>query len=528
MLTDLPLELLPQLLAPLVNRRDLYNVSLVCREWRDIGQRLLYRRIRLFGKDLSITRMLFETLADTPRLAKMVRNLEVRVYPLSLILKERLETEQLAIRMLKNCVNSEELVWTRKGSLTDGVFEAITSLPYLRSFELNAHTNLSPGSWDADHFLRLRPLRSLSLILPDRNVASMLPSFFEQQTKLASHSTAGTDGGERLLLEELSVLCRESTVINDKVVASLVPALSGGHLRSLALAGCAKLTATPLLDLLPHLPNLRNLALEACNIDPSFFLLAAPSLTQLHSLKLTHPGPHHPTLSAFFPSLETLLSQTTSLTAFTLYHSGASSSGSREWPRLPEHFVHRLTATVGPRLRKFEVSGILVSVDSIEMLAGGAQELRNLVLHLEQEFELPRLVAAFVPLSSLRTLHLLSQRADVSPDDVLELAEQCSPTLRQVGFRNRVWVVKRSFSPSLDSQEDAPRLPKVSLGTYDLPWWPEALLVIRFLETAAAFGAFRRNRYGAESDVETEVEEGSDSDGEESSGSEGVVGGHSE
>lgn len=33
---------------------------------------------------------------------------------------------------------------------------------------------------------------------------------------------------------------------------------------------------------------------------------------------------------------------------------------------------------------------------------------------------------------------------------------------------------------------------------------------VRFYETAAAFGAFRRNRYGAESDIETEVESGSD------------------
>lgn len=31
---------------------------------------------------------------------------------------------------------------------------------------------------------------------------------------------------------------------------------------------------------------------------------------------------------------------------------------------------------------------------------------------------------------------------------------------------------------------------------------------VRFVETAGAFGAFRRNRYGAESDVDSEVESG--------------------
>lgn len=96
----------------------------------------------------------------------------------------------------------------------------------------------------------------------------------------------------------------------------------------------------------------------------------------------------------------------------------------------------------------------------------------------------------------MRTLHLLSQRADVSPDDVLSLAEQCvppslplpslspflttsprrrcSPTLRQIGFRNRVWLVRRTYSPAADN-----RPAKVSLAPYDLPWFPEALLVVR-------------------------------------------------
>lgn len=47
---------------------------------------------------------------------------------------------------------------------------------------------------------------------------------------------------------------------------------------------------------------------------------------------------------------------------------------------------------------------------------------------------------------------------------------RCSPTLRQVGFRNRVWLLRRSVVND--------RI-KVSLGSYDLPFWPEALLVVR-------------------------------------------------
>ncbi|GAA5829531.1 hypothetical protein JCM11251_000193 [Rhodosporidiobolus azoricus] len=491
-LQDLPVELLPQLLSPLVARKDLYHASLVSREWREVAQRLLYRHIRLFGRDLSIVLTLFHTLADNLRLASLVRRLEVRVFPISLFVTEREYNEELAIRVLRNLTNCESLTWTRKGSLTDRVFEAINTLPKLGDFELNAHTNLSPGSWDADHLLNLPPLRSISFILPDRNIANVLPAFLAQQR---DSSDAGGAEKKTLQLEEMSILCRESTVVNDRVVTSLVPALSGSHLCSLAFAGCAKLTGTPLLDLLPNLPYLRHLALEACNLEPSFFTLAAPCLTQLQSLKLTHPGPRHPALSSFFPALETLLSNTVHLTAFTMYHSGASSTGRREWATLPRQFVQHVATTVGHRLCKFEVSGVLVTVDDVETLTAVSKEIRNLVLHLGYDFDLPRLTASFHDLAALRTLHLLSQRADVYPDDILSLAEQCSTTLRQIGFRNRVWIVKRTYSTPSDGEESKP--PK-----------------IRFLETAAAFGAFRRNRYGAESDVETEVEDFTDSDGE--------------
>ena len=51
-LADLPPELLPEILAPLVSRRDLYNVCLVSRDWREVGQARLLRHVRLFGRDL--------------------------------------------------------------------------------------------------------------------------------------------------------------------------------------------------------------------------------------------------------------------------------------------------------------------------------------------------------------------------------------------------------------------------------------------------------------------------------------------
>ncbi|GAA6060549.1 hypothetical protein JCM10212_006913 [Sporobolomyces blumeae] len=501
-LVDLPIELLPNILAPLVRRRDLYHACLVSREFYRVARVLLYRSIRLFGRDLSIVTRLFEVLASAPPIAHLVRRLEVRVYPLSLILKERRAMEDLAIRALKNCTNVEELVWTRKGSLTDSALETIVKLPRLHTFEFNAHTNLSPGSWSASLLVDLPVLRSLSLILPDRNVAVTLPALLSRQRDLVRSREGDPSAG--LALEELSMLCRESTVINDRVVSDLAPYLANSRLRSLGLAGCSRLTAAPLLQLLPTLPHLRNLALEACQLDPTFYSLVAPALSNLCSLKLTHPGPRHPSLSTFFPALESLLEHTTHLTAFTLYHSGASASDSREWPTVPQGFIENLTNSVGRNLRKFEVSGVLISVDAVESLARGSNGIRDLVLHLGTEYDLGHLASCFAHLSSLRTLHLLSQRPDVYPNDVLGLAEQCSPTLRQIGFRNRVWLIRRTFeSPSSDDAGGRAR--------------DGERIKIRFIETAAAFGAFRRNRYGAEEDVEIEP----DSDEEREAGSDG-------
>lgn len=52
-LSSLPLELLPLLLEPLAGRRgDLASAALVSREWSSIANRLLYRWVRLWGRDL--------------------------------------------------------------------------------------------------------------------------------------------------------------------------------------------------------------------------------------------------------------------------------------------------------------------------------------------------------------------------------------------------------------------------------------------------------------------------------------------
>lgn len=246
----------------------------------------------------------------------------------------------------------------------------------MKRLEFNAHTDLSPGSWTPELLLKLPPqLTSLSLILPDRKVASILPTLLANQSKS---------------LSSLTILCRESPAINDTVLYHIIPIFanpsSDTRLTSLALAGCSKLTHAPLLELFKSLPHLQHLALESNGIAPNSYSLFAPYLTNLISIKLTHPGPRHSSLNQFYPSLTELIRHTLQLESFTLYHSGTT--GSEDWPIVEKGFVKVLVEAVGDRLRKFECSGVLMSISTVEALALGAKDLRELVIHLGYEKEM--------------------------------------------------------------------------------------------------------------------------------------------
>ncbi|KAM0754116.1 Proteophosphoglycan ppg4 [Meredithblackwellia eburnea MCA 4105] len=496
---SLPVDLLHSILAPLIRPGDLWGAALVSREWNIVTTPLLYGHLRLIGRDLDIVGKLFRTLVDAPQLCHLIRSLELRVYPISLILSERLETERQAAAILRSCVSLRVLRWTRKGALTDRVLEAITELPKLEVFELNGHTSLSPGSWSVKHLLRLPPLRTLSFILPDRLVADALPQILQDQVEKSGHG-----------LDELTILCRESPVVNDKIMEACIPVLSQTGLRTLALAGCSKLSGAPILRLLPNLPQLQHLALEADNIAPSFYADFSRHLYRLLSLKVTHPGPRHAWADGFFPSLLTLLRGTPLLEAFTIYHSGAAGTGVREWAVVDDGFTRELSHVVGARLRKFECSGILMRPASIDEL--DCPLVRDLVIHLGYTIDLDRLRNTLATFRRLRTCHVMCQRTDIKPEDVRSLASRCSPTLAQIGWRNQVWHVKRV---AVDiSEEDAVvgnsmEPVRLSLERWNFPWWPEALLVVRtwclgisppISQSAEAFGAFRRHRYGAEDD----------------------------
>jgi hypothetical protein len=99
------------------------------------------------------------------------------------------------------------------------------------------------------------------------------------------------------------------------------------------------------------------------------------------------------------------------------------------------------------------------------------------------------LESSLVRLHHLTSLHLLSPLYSVmslNDEDLHRIARQCSTTLRQIGFRNRVWLIDRQSllptTPSKVSQEEVLKDGrKVVLKRWDMSagTFPEVLLVVR-------------------------------------------------
>lgn len=119
-LSLLPYELLPHLLESLAFRRqDLYQLCLVSKEFNQIATPMLYAWVRMFGRDLLGVTSLLRELSLSTRNCGYLKKLEIRVYPMPYEVVQRLELQRMAVLVMKQAINLTELIWTRKGALTD-------------------------------------------------------------------------------------------------------------------------------------------------------------------------------------------------------------------------------------------------------------------------------------------------------------------------------------------------------------------------------------------------------------------------
>ena len=305
----------------------------------------------------------FHALSNNPELCGHVKDLEVRVFDLTS--NARLEALQdQVLEALRHMNKLQSLVWTRKGSLSAKLLDAICALEQLEALEFNA----SPaGDWRPEQLLSLPPrLKSLSLVLPDREVISTaLPQWL------------CTLDPQARTLQSLSIICRTSPVLNSTTLHTITNA-GLSSLTSFTLLGCKKLNDDDVLHALKGCGNLKHLALEAISISSTFYLHLAGTLPHLESLRTSHPGRRDIHINAYYQGLTLLVESCPKFKSFTHYLSGNTERGFH--PPVCADFVSALVKSCGSRLERFEISGLSLGLESIRDLCMGARDIEQLVL----------------------------------------------------------------------------------------------------------------------------------------------------
>jgi hypothetical protein len=247
---QLPLEILPLILENLQWRvKDLYACCLVSRTFNRYATAFLYSR--LFLRDQQRLIKVFTTLQKHDQLAKLVRVLEIRVYPFGLKAEDLERLEENLLASLLKATNLQELYWTRTGSLTDRVIPFLPALPSLQTLELTGSSRFYSPRNITKHLVnseRTPNLRHFSILLPDRQVCDELPQWAQQM-------------GSKL--QSFSVLCQHSPIVTDAILQSLSQYLTG--LTRLSIAGAKRVTADGIVPLLGS-RMIRELALEGLTL----------------------------------------------------------------------------------------------------------------------------------------------------------------------------------------------------------------------------------------------------------------------
>lgn len=484
---DLPIELLPHIFSYVLKPNWLSNVCLVNKIFYDAAIPRLYYKVTVFSwhKDVK-TRVvqLFATLANCPRLARLVHHLEIRDFAKNLIFSadERAKLVFVdVLRGLKNCINLRWCTWTRDGSLTSEILEALlcggsssfegqpepellTARPLvnckLRALEINGHDE---GLYDRNLLLGFVGLERISLIMPTASVASLLPSW-----TLLNHAK----------LRSLTLICKASAVVTDELMVSLGPTLD--HLEEFHLAGCARVTHQGILAVLAgNIRGIVELRLEglAPRFDMSEFSrrsTATGAMKRLRSITLTVRQQSQP-LSSWFDDVLVLLAPAP-LEVFQIYSLNTSAN-----TPATDNFCRAIVSAHGDRLVRFAVHRTWIGLDVIADICERCVKLEELYIVVPPT-QLSSLGPALACGNKLRNVHVnypLEAVANAGtifiPSDIVSIVDQCSPTLVQFGCNTRVWRVTNDVQVAEDGSLTVSRV----LSPYDSPDIPEAFLVVR-------------------------------------------------
>lgn len=96
----------------------------------------------------------------------------IRDFPRALKVVERAQLLETCLQGIQNCVNLRACTWTRDGSLSDDLLQALCQLSAFTDLEINGHNERQYSPLTLAQFVRLR---RLCLIMPSTAVCEVLP-----------------------------------------------------------------------------------------------------------------------------------------------------------------------------------------------------------------------------------------------------------------------------------------------------------------------------------------------------------------
>ncbi|KAJ6462586.1 hypothetical protein C8R45DRAFT_1220543 [Mycena sanguinolenta] len=462
--SDLPLELLSQILFHLPRVQHLASACRVNKTFYDFGVSRLYERASIYSwhKHAKVKVVcLFKTLADYPHLAKYVLRLEIRDFPKVFKALRRGELEELVVCGLRNCVNLRSCTWTRDGALNSAMLRVLQECDNLAELEINGH---SDGHYDAGVLGGFAHLQRVSVIMPSADVVGQLPLWMART-------------GPQL--RSLTLICKTSPLVTDSVLEALAPNLV--HLEQFAITGCLRVTHRGVWAILSHnVAGLRTLALEG--LTPRFDLAALTAhcagtavLSHLYSFTLSV---HNDT---WLTSAAALLAHAP-LEIVQLYAADPLAFT----PTAPaDAFWHAFVSTHGACLTRVSVHRMAISLRAIEDICVRCPALRQLFVVVDPT-ALDALAECLSRARALTAVHVNfptvaiedwveSVPVVLKAPDALAIVRRCPDTIVLFGCNARVWQVDREIRRNDEGELVVERL----LAKYESPDVPEQFLVVR-------------------------------------------------
>ncbi|GBE89773.1 hypothetical protein BKA93DRAFT_793618 [Sparassis latifolia] len=467
---DLPLEVLPLILRHILRPNHLAALCLVDHYFRAFAIPLLYEHAFIYAwqkEAKAKVKKLFRTLSDHPTLASHVKRLVICDFPKALQSADQENVLDICLRGIINCVNLKSCTWTRDGSLTSSVLEALLFCTQLKELEINGSHH---GRYDPSILARFSRLRKITLIMPSSAVINTLPCWMRY--------TGDT-------LRHLSLICKSPAAVTDTLLEMLAPHIS--KLEHLYLAGCRKVTERGVLAILAASENgLLSLGLEGISDHFDMKHLSeqcARTGALVHLRSITLAARMAPESIVHAAARRTHWWDTDVLALLApapLEQFHMSTIGGEIEPTLSDVFCHAIVKVHGLRLRRFSIHRMPVSLSAIADVCHCCPLLEQLFVVMDQD-ALDELGPCLAEAHRLRTVHVnrpLLTSGDapvVSSELILSLVRQCPPTLTHFGSNTRVYQVERV--PIVE--EDGTITIDVRLSSYESPEVPEQFLVVR-------------------------------------------------